>query len=370
MKLHLPRSAMAFALQFLDVPEVDPGVSLLGLNVPLRLALTAQTAGAVAVVVDSDRLMALLDDPRLTIPRVRTRPSGVFVISAKATLVVHRGYVAAFRKERGDQDGDLDNDAISFDVPYGFSPLHVTDKASRAVARRSLLRALRKPQDGWTSTALNRPMSLFVTRFLVATPFHPNQVSIVILAIGLTGSWLASRGDYTSMALGGLLFHVQSVLDGCDGEMSRLTFRGSKTGEWLDTVGDDITNYSFFGAAGWGLYTSTQNPMYLVAGGICLGLGILTSAIEYRYLIKIGSGDLAKYPLGVGNVAGNDGPKTFVDRISPLFKRDTFVFLTFVGALLGVMSVMLVIFAIGAIMIFVAVIKAEIRMFRERAGQA
>ncbi|MFO0661646.1 MAG: hypothetical protein U0165_17705 [Polyangiaceae bacterium] len=361
---------MAFALQLIDVPGVDVSGSLLGLSVPLRLALTAQASGASAVVVDSDRLMSLLDDPRLTIPRVKARPSGVFLVTAKATLVVHRGYINELRKVRGDQDSDIEGDAVPFDVPFGFSMMHVTDKASKAVARKALMRALRKPQDGWTSTALNRPISLFFTRFLVETPFHPNQVSIVILAIGLVGSWLASRGDYTSMALGGLLFHVQSVLDGCDGEMSRLTFRGSKTGEWLDTVGDDITNYSFFGAAGWGLYVNTQNPMYLAAGGLCLGLGVITSAIEYRYLIKIGSGDLAKYPIGVGNVAGNEGPKTFIDKISPLFKRDTFVFLTFVSAALGLLSVMLMICAVGAIIIFVAVLKAELRMFNERRAAA
>jgi CDP-L-myo-inositol myo-inositolphosphotransferase len=167
------------------------------------------------------------------------------------------------------------------------------------------------------------------------------------------------------------------VLDGCDGEMSRLTFRGSHTGEWLDTIGDDLTNYGFFGGAAWGLYSTTGQAIYLALGGLTVFCGVVGSGLEYRYLIQIGSGDLLKYPLGIGKAPGPEesaGSKSSIarmfDAIAPLFKRDTFVFLTFLGALAGAVGPLLAVFALGAVGVLIAVLKAELRMARERAGRA
>jgi len=365
---------MAFAL--LLVPA-EPAVAsdqrakkLLGLTLPLRLALTAQQSGATAIVTTSPETKKLLDDPRLRIPVVEARPSGTSLITAPENLLIHRGLLSQVEKTRGGADTHLVDDAVPFAPPYGFEPILIADKPSRSRGTSALLRSLRKPQDGWTSTLLNRYISLFFTRFLVATPLTPNTVSLGILLIGLGGAYAASLGPYATTLLGALLFQMQSVLDGCDGEMSRLTFRGSVTGEWLDTIGDDLTNYGFFTAAAWGLFKTTAQPLYLVAGATVLFCGLLTSGIEYRYLVKIGSGDLNKYPIGVGAAPGGSGPPTLLDRVSPLFKRDTFVFLTLLAAALNILGVFLILFALGAVGIVVAVVKAELRMARERKAAA
>ena len=75
-----------------------------------------------------------------------------------------------------------------------------------------------------------------------------------------------------------------------------------------------------------------------------------------------------KYPLGLADEGGK--PATMLGQIAagirPLFKRDTFVFLTFIAAAVGLLGPMLAIFAGGAIGIVIAVIKAELRMARER----
>lgn len=355
---------MAFALQ-IDPPTGGEARPLLGLSTALRLALTAQSAGATAIVAD-EALHGALRDERLRIPVQTVRPSGAWVLRAPANLVIHRGLLGAGLQARGERDWDLLGEPFAHEVPFGFDPILVVDRGTLGRARGALLRSLRKPQDGWTSTYLNRHISLFFTRFLVATPLRPNQVSVGILGIGVAGAWLATRGTYLDLLAGAFLFQAQSVLDGCDGEMSRLTFRGSRLGEWLDTVGDDLTNYGYFTGASWGLYTATQNQLYLIAGAIILLCGALSSGIEYAYLIKIGSGDLLKYPLGIGKAPGgaeDKGPLArAVDAISPLFKRDTFVLLTLIGAALGLLQVMIVLFALGAISILIAVFKAEIRM--------
>lgn len=376
-------SAPPFLLALENATEgFDLRHKVAGLTLPLRLALSAQQAGAEAIVLTASAgsLAELLRDERLRIPileesQAKSQAPDRAVVVVPANLVAHRGLFQALRGELSQGERrDLVASPFRFEPPFGFAPILVSDLESARVAERALLRSLRKPQDGWTSTYLNRHISLFFTRLLVKTPLRPNQVSVGILGIGILGAVLAAQGSYGAMLAGAFLFQMQSVLDGCDGEMSRLTFRGSLMGEWLDTVGDDLTNYGFFAGTALGLHTATANPLYLALGAVVLGCGLLGSAIEYAYLIRIGSGDLLKYPLGVGKAEGGGEATSpvgkFFDAISPLFKRDTFVFLTLLGALLGLLGPFLAIFAMGAVGVLVAILKAEIRMARERREEA
>lgn len=350
----------------LDRPNGDARRRVGGLPLALRLALDAQAGGADAIVLDAEKesLADVLRDRRLRLPVVTAAPEGARRVKVPASFVVHRQLFKLLSQACDEAERDLAAQPFPADVPFGFEPIDVVDAASARRAERALFRALRKPQDGWTSRWLNRYISLSLSRLLVKTPLTPNQVSLGILAVGLFGAWLASRGTYATMAAGAALFQLQSILDGCDGEMSRVTYRGSLTGEWLDTVGDDLTNYGFFAGAAWGLYRSTGHVIYLVAGATCVGCGLLASGIEYRYLIKIGSGDLLKYPL---TAPGSGEPSGLFAAIQPLFKRDTFVFLTFLAALAGALGPMLVVFSLGALGIVAGVLGAELRMARERS---
>jgi hypothetical protein len=104
-----------------------------------------------------------------------------------------------------------------------------------------------------------------------------------------------------------------------------------------------------------------------VVGAVIVGSGVVASGLEYRYLAKIGSGDLLAYPLGLGDSGG--APTTAAGNVAaairPLIKRDTFVFLTMLAAFVGLLGPMLVVFAAGAVGVLIAVLKAEARMARE-----
>jgi len=354
-----------FALE-LDSSAADPSRVVAGLPLSLRLALDAQQGGAQCIVVGNDELTIrhTLRDARLRIPVCDRAPEGVRVLRIPANFVVHRGlFKSIAERDAGDADSprerDLAREAIAHATPFSFAPLAVIDDPSAREAERRLFHALRKPQDGWTSRYLNRYISLSISRWLVKTPLRPNQVSVAILGVGLAGAWFAAQGGYGNLLLGAGLFQAQSVLDGCDGEMSRVTHRGSHTGEWLDTVGDDLTNYGFFAGAALGLYKVEQNPLYLAAGAITVLSGLIGSGLEYRYLIKIGSGDLLKYPLSQGQGTGK------FSFIQPLFKRDTFVFLTLCAAALSCVGPMLCVFAAGAVGVLIAVLRTELRLGRE-----
>jgi 1L-myo-inositol 1-phosphate cytidylyltransferase / CDP-L-myo-inositol myo-inositolphosphotransferase len=348
----------------LDPPSGDPTLRVAGLALSLRLALDAQAAGATAIVsLARAELGRSLDDPRLKIPVLASAPEGARRIRVPANFVLFRGLLRRIAEHdsvlpKAPLERDLGTETFPHAARYGFDGFAVVDAESRQRAERALFRALRKPEDGWTSRWLNRYISLAISRWLVKTPLRPNQISLAILGIGLSGAIAAASGSELGLALGALLLQTQSVLDGCDGEVSRITHRGSKTGEWLDTIGDDLSNYGFFAGASWGLYRLTGSSWYLLTGAVILVCGFLVSGIEYSYLIKIGSGDLLKYPLSQGSGTGA------FSYIAPLFKRDTFVFLTLIAALAGVLGPVLFIFAAGAIGILISVIATEIRMRR------
>ncbi len=354
----------SFALLLEPAPVAAGARRVGGLSLALRLALDAQAAGASCIVVPEaeTELRRLLIDPRLRLPIVAKRPPGTPRLRAPSSLLAHRATLRELSDQiAGDTEVKVADERQPPRVAYAFAPIDVTSDAIARQAERALFHSLRKPQDGWTSRYLNRYISTFISRLLVRTPLRPNQVSVGILGIGMLSAVVAAEGTYGALALAATLFQAQSVLDGCDGEMSRVSHRGSRLGEWLDTIGDDLTNYGFFGGAGLGLYRATGQQLYLLAGAICVVCGLFTSGIEYRYLIKIGSGDLLKYPLSQATSSGQ-GPFRF---IAPLFKRDTFVFLTLLAALAGALGPMLCVFALGAIGILFSVLKTELRLARE-----
>lgn len=375
----------------IGVVLLGPGseARVLGLSVAMRAVLALQAAGVARVLVLGEGAAALALGA-MTDARTRVRVEAASEWPAGGALVVAPGVVVDAKAMRALEAAPPET---RWDIA-GVAVMAHTARAGRALddlpkgpgaapsegvvvltrnaedaqfATRALLASLRKPQDGWVSRALNRPVSLAITSLLVWTPIRPNQLSLAILAVGLLGAWLASRGTHASLVFGGVLFQLQSILDGCDGELSRLTFRGSKLGEWLDTIGDDLTNYAFFAGAALGL-----RAMGLGATPVAIGLagvivGIVTSAIEYRYLISIGSGDLLKYPLGFGSDPEPSRAPSAIGRIlgaiRPAFKRDFFVLLTMLAAFGGAytMLTMLVLFLCGALATLGAVVASEVR---------
>lgn len=367
-----------------------------GLPLPLRVVLAAQDAGASAVHLaePAGALAPRLRDARVRIPiRDGPPPGDAITIEVPADVVFPPSALGALRDAVADGrarylgEGAARIEArpahearaslgppvpLVFAPPFAFPPLHVATRRDARRAMSALLRACRKPTDGWTSTYLNRYVSLSLSRLLVHTPIRPNHLSVAILFVGVASGVIAARGTHTAFVIGAALLQAQSVLDGCDGELARLTHRRSKTGEWLDTVGDDLSNYAFFAGAAFGLERSTGERAYLALGALIVGCGGLASAIEYRYLARVGSGDLLVYPVLEGGRWGDAsaGRAPLAGRIAvalqPLFKRDTFVLLTFVSAVLGILGPMIALSAIGAVAVLIAVLRTEARLARER----
>ena len=121
------------------------------------------------------------------------------------------------------------------------------------VSEKQLLQNTGKSQDGLISRFVNRPISRRLTRFLVRFPLLPNQWTLMLTVIPLAGSILLLRGDYFGFALGAILFELQSVLDGCDGEIARLKYLESSAGQKLDGICDRFATLLYAVSLGIGL---------------------------------------------------------------------------------------------------------------------
>src|SRR2546425_10854016 len=112
--------------------------------------------------------------------------------------------------------------------------IRVTDESSRARAEDAIFGELLRSDLGLVARWLNKPISFRITRYLLCRlPVTPNQVTLAAGVIGLAGCALIATGRYAAVVAGFVLAHLQSVLDGCDGELARVRFQQTASGEWL-----------------------------------------------------------------------------------------------------------------------------------------
>jgi hypothetical protein len=160
------------------------------------------------------------------------------------------------------------------------------------------LRRSGKPQDGFVSRYLNRPISRGVTRLLLRFPTTPNAWTLFIFPIPVAAALILLRGTYWSFFLGLVLFQVFSILDGCDGEIARAKFLESEKGRRLDGLCDILGNILLVAGLGFGLFRQAHQAESL--GWVYLMEGILAAALialnEFLLAKRIPDGRVAQFP--------------------------------------------------------------------------
>ncbi|MBA3546050.1 MAG: CDP-alcohol phosphatidyltransferase family protein [Nannocystis sp.] len=227
----------------------------------------------------------------------------------------------------------------------------VVDEATRRAAERGLCRTLAKSHqgliDGWVNWRFSSP----ITRLLSYTPVRPNHITLAASVVGLASAAIVLRGGWAAIATAGVLLQLHSILDSCDGEMARLRFQGSRLGQWLDNVCDDVIDMVF-----------------LICAGLTLGGGYATLAVvatlvrAWGHLVmyhevysRTGTGDVYSFRIwfqresqAVDEVYGVRG---FGGYFRALGRRDTYVFVWMLLCLLGQLEVVVVYGAVLGVMI-------------------
>jgi phosphatidylglycerophosphate synthase len=219
-----------------------------------------------------------------------------------------------------------------------------------------------KPQDGFVSRFLNRPISSRITRVLLKFPVHPNALTISIFVLPLIACVFFVRGDYVSIVIGAAIFQAFSILDGCDGEIARAKNLESKFGERLDYFCDFMASLLYVLTLGLGLHRVTE--------GIACAVLIMANELVLRAgkgRMSVSSSELHEsfYARHHGMI-GHSGllylGDEFVWWVFQLTKRDMAVFFFLVLALLGlagwILDLWMIVAGASFILSAIAVIRA------------
>lgn len=140
-----------------------------------------------------------------------------------------------------------------------------------------------KETDGFISRRINRRISTKNSVFLVRSRFDvsPNDMTVLSFLITISGALLFLWGF---PLLGGVTTQASSILDGCDGEIARLTNRVSEKGGILDSILDRFADgaltmaITIFAYGHTDLLSAYLNPFNL-------NVNVLTMAIGFPALM-------------------------------------------------------------------------------------
>jgi phosphatidylglycerophosphate synthase len=290
-----------------------------------------------------DGRVAVASDGAVALPR--PLPPGV-VVQEPATLVAEgalRGRVVP---------GNRVDPAVR--PGGGASALTVTDEPSRRRAEDAVFAELVRGDLGLVARWINKPLSFRLTRHLFCRlPVTPNQITVGASVVGLLGAALIATGHRLAVVAGFALAQIQSVLDGCDGELARVRFQQSVLGEWLDSIADDTLNVAFLVAVGLALGHPERGGVGATVAGPVLGvvaaLMLLTyNAVAYRELLRQGHGGGAVLKVRWWFAGGGDatalvasGRRRPVGILYAIGRRDFFVLAWLVLALCDLLVVVL-----------------------------
>lgn len=163
----------------------------------------------------------------------------------------------------------------------------VVPLSSPAAAARELLRRTGKESDGPVARWLNRPISRGISALCLLLPWlRPNHVTCVTAAIAGAMLGCFFFGDRTAILVGGLLFHLASVIDGVDGEMARVSFRASVGGAMFDMIVDRLTILAFFLGITVAM-ARTEGMHHALVGGWGFAAAVIGVLILSRVLRRI-----------------------------------------------------------------------------------
>ncbi|MGV8074699.1 MAG: CDP-alcohol phosphatidyltransferase family protein [Syntrophobacteraceae bacterium] len=240
-------------------------------------------------------------------------------------------------------------------LPAGSFAKMITNRKEAKKAESILYRSFIKSTDGWFSKNLDRAISLRITRLIIHLPLHPHVITLFTLLVGIASGWISSFGSFACLAVGGVLFELASILDGVDGEVARAKLLSSKTGEWMDTVCDDLTNAAFILGLSLGVSRMTPDGFWLAVGSLSLVIYGVTLFIMYGNLIIDGrQGTLLEFQEEIRSPGYRQGRmKSWLAKLQPFIKRDFYGYAFMILCLLGLPKIVIAGWSIGAILTLV-----------------
>ena len=311
--------------------EVSPAALLLGLPMVRRTVLAARRAGFERVVVASPTAEVLGALHGASAERVDAPPPGATTLPWNHVVGVRE--LEALRR----------GDASAVGVP-------LSRGSDRPRAERLLLRGLIKDTEGFMSRHFDRKISLAVSRRIANTSITPDHMTIVATAIGVASAPFFVSDRASIQWIGGALFLLHSILDGCDGELARLKFKESRRGGLLDFWGDNLVHVFVFAGMGVGLARTVgaRWPLWCTVSAV-VGTAASAYFVYWRTMRTPRKGG----PLYTSVARGKP---TLASRVADALSRRDFIYLVLILSLFGKADWFIVVSAVAVPAFFLVLV--------------
>ena len=117
----------------------------------------------------------------------------------------------------------------------------------------------------WYTRIVCRRFSAYFSWFFVRTSITPNEISSLMILVGIIGGVFLAMPGYINGLIGVLILHLFLILDYTDGEVARIKRKFSSKGKFLDLIANDIVFISIFAGLIFRIFNG-QNFIAIIAG--------------------------------------------------------------------------------------------------------
>lgn len=235
-----------------------------------------------------------------------------------------------------------------------------------------------KPLDAPICRYFYRPLARPLTILFLRSPLSPNVISVISILLSLAGCAVASSGDLGTHVLGLLILLAGGIVDTNDGEVARLRLEMSKTGAWIDAMGDDMARIGLL--LGMGGHVAANYPAWPVwpATLAAVAMTVTSLVLIYWYCIYVidssNNQDYTKaLQIGPGVRAAEDERSLgawLADLGAQIVRRDFIDLAAVFVAIAGGSVVTFSLLAVGSLVTLVVVIPTHLKIVKAiRAGE-
>lgn len=156
----------------------------------------------------------------------------------------------------------------------------IKNNTDYANAKKFAIEVIRTGSGGKIAQNINKRISIPLSLLMARLRVLPNAITIFNFFLGVTSIVLILTDSHMMQAAGGILVQLCSIIDGCDGEVARMTTRFSKLGGIMDTVSDQFLAVALILSASYKVYINFPLAVFIinvitVVGGVALMMGII-----------------------------------------------------------------------------------------------
>lgn len=143
--------------------------------------------------------------------------------------------------------------------------------------------------NSWYTRYFTRRVSIYFTKVFLHLPINANQISLLMILMGIIGGVFLALGGYVNGLIGMLFLQLFLIFDCVDGEVARYKNQPSLKGKYLDSIANDIVHVFMFSCLTIGMLNSNYKvPTPFLSHDnviIVCGLSAITSPLLYKIAV-------------------------------------------------------------------------------------